>query len=525
MAVTGGERRVASGEPTDGALAAMEKAEPAGRVADPCVVVIFGASGDLTKRKLLPALSHLRAAGLLTERFAVVGVARSPLTSEQFRERLNAEVADVATNPVEGEHWAWLMERLYYLPGNANDPDTFRRLTELLGDLDRRHRTPGNYFFYLSTSPDLFGEIARQLGAAGLADERDGRWRRVIFEKPFGRDLASAKELNREISQVLQESQIYRIDHYLGKETVQNILALRFANGIFEPLWNRDHVDHVQLTVAEALGVEQRGGYYDGAGALRDMVPNHIFQLITLTAMEPPVSFEANAVRDEQVKVLHALEHWSADDVLSHAVRGQYGPGEIDEELVAGYRQEQNVPSDSATETFVALELGIDNWRWAGVPFYLRTGKRLPERDTEIMVQFKRPPLLLFKDTPVERLAPNRLTLHLQPDEGIALSFGAKVPGPIVRLGTVEMQFHYHDYFGSTPSTGYERLMYDCMLGDATLFQRVDMVEASWGVVAPVQEVWASRPGREFPNYPAGSWGPREADELLGRDGRSWVAG
>jgi glucose-6-phosphate 1-dehydrogenase len=499
-------------------------AEPIGRLADPCVVVIFGASGDLTKRKLLPALSHLRGAGLLTDRFAVVGIARSPLTSEQFRERLNAEVADVATSPVEGEHWGWLMERLYYLSGNANDPDTFRRLVELLSELDRRHETPGNYFFYLSTSPNLFGEIARQLGAAGLADESVGRWRRVIFEKPFGQDLASAKELNREISQVLREDQIYRIDHYLGKETVQNIMAFRFANGIYEPLWNRDHVDHVQVTVAEHVGVEQRGGYYDGAGALRDMVPNHIFQLITLTAMEPPVSFEADAVRDEQVKILHALEHWSADDVASHAVRGQYGPGEIDDAPVAGYRQEANVAANSTTETYVALKLGIDNWRWAGVPFYVRTGKRLPRRDTEIVVQFKRPPLLLFKNTPVDRLPTNRLTLHLQPDEGISLSFGAKVPGPIMRLGAVEMQFHYEDYFGTVPSTGYERLMYDCMIGDATLFQRVDMVEASWGVVAPVLEVWQAAPFGEFPNYAAGSWGPLDADELLHRDGRRWIA-
>jgi glucose-6-phosphate 1-dehydrogenase len=367
----------------------------------------------------------------------------------------------------------------------------------------------------------LFAPVIQQLGAAGLV-RQDDEWRRVIIEKPFGRDLDSARALNREIRQVLNEDQIYRIDHYLGKETVQNILVFRFANGIFEPIWNRRYVDHVQITVAETVGVEQRGGYYDEAGALRDMVPNHIFQLISLTAMEPPVSFEADAVRDEQAKVLRAIQPLSPEEVLSRSVRGQYGEGTLNGQRAPAYRSELRVAPDSRTETFVALKLNIDNWRWAGVPFYLRTGKRLPRRVSEIAIHFRRAPFILFRKTPVEHLTRNQLVIRVQPDEGISLSFGAKVPGPIVRLGTVDMDFQYQDYFGSTPSTGYERLLYDCMCGDATLFQRADMVETGWSIVAPVLDVWQALPPRHFPNYAAGTWGPNEADELMERDGREW---
>ncbi len=352
--------------------------------------------------------------------------------------------------------------------------------------------------------------------------ESNENWRRVIFEKPFGRDLDSARQLNRDIREVLDERQIYRIDHYLGKETVQNILIFRFANGIFEPIWNRRYIDHVQITVAESIGVELRGGYYDRSGAMRDMVPNHIFQLISLTAMEPPISFGADAVRDEQAKILRALQPMSPKEVLEHAVRGQYGAGQSSNGAVPAYRAEKNVDPGSTAETFVALKMSIDNWRWAGVPFYLRTGKCLPRRVTEITIQFKQAPFVLFRQTGIDKLNPNRLVLRLQPGEGISLSFGAKIPGPLVRLGEVNMDFDYLDYFGSTPSTGYERLLYDCMMGDATLFQRADMTESSWSAVAPILDVWQALPPRDFPNYTPGSWGPAAADELLARDGREW---
>jgi glucose-6-phosphate 1-dehydrogenase len=485
-------------------------------------MVIFGAAGDLTKRKLLPALYNLATDRLLSGSFAVVGVARAAMSTEEFRDRLSRDIREFATNTVEEALWEWFVQRIYYVAGDFGDPATYARLQAVLTQVDADHETGGNYFYYLATSPNYFGAIVTQLSAAGLAREDAGHWRRVIVEKPFGRDLESAKALNRELGSILGEKQIYRIDHYLGKETVQNILAFRFANGIFEPIWNRRYIDHVQMTVAEQVGVEQRGGYYEEAGALRDMVPNHLFQLISLTAMEPPTSFDANAVRDEQTKVLHAIQPWSPEDVLQGAVRGQYGEGTERGQRVPGYRSEASVRPESTTETFVAMKLAIDSWRWADVPFYVRTGKRLPARTTEIAIEFRRPPLLLFRQTGVDQLTPNRLVLHLQPEEGISLSFGAKVPGPVVRLGTVNMDFQYADYFGSDPSTGYERLLYDCMAGDATLFQRADMVEAGWSVVAPILDVWHALPPRGFPNYAAGSWGPKEADELLARDGRHW---
>jgi glucose-6-phosphate 1-dehydrogenase len=381
---------------------------------------------------------------------------------------------------------------------------------------------PGNHFYYLAVAPRFFGEVVKQLGAAGLAQETNGHWARVIIEKPFGRDLDSARDLNREIKQVLEERQIYRIDHYLGKETVQNIMIFRFGNGIFEPIWNRRYIDHVQITASETVGVERRGGYYETAGALRDMVPNHLFQLVSLTAMEPPISFHADAVRDEQAKALHAVQIPSPEEVLSMAVRGQYGEGNDGDEHLGAYRSEPNVAPDSNTETFAALKLRIDNWRWADVPFYLRTGKRMAKRTTEIAIQFKRAPFQLFRDTSVEYLETNRLVLYIQPEEGLSLRFGAKIPGPIMHMGAVEMKFNYVDYFGRNPSTGYERLIYDCMLGDATLFQRADMVEAGWSVITPILDVWKALPPRNFPNYASGAWGPKEADDLLARDGRAW---
>ncbi len=492
-----------------------------GRPGDPCVMVIFGASGDLTKRKLIPALYNLAKDNLLSMEFAVVGLARNELTSEQFRDMIGKEIGDYATTKVDPDLWHWFARRIYYVAGDFDDPAAYAKLRELLAQIDKEHGTRGNYFFYLATAPNFFAPIVKQLGAAGMVSEDNG-WRRVIIEKPFGRSYDSAVALNKEIRQVLDEKQIYRIDHYLGKETEQNILVFRFANGIFEPIWNRRYIDHVQITVAETVGVEQRGSYYDKAGTLRDMVPNHIFQLISLTAMEPPISFDADVVRDEQAKILKAIPPPTDEEVLVRTVRGQYGEGVQDGVKVPAYRAEPMVDPNSRTETFVAMKLYIDNWRWADVPFYLRTGKRLPKRTTQIAIQFKRAPFVLFRKTAVDRLEPNRLVLHLQPDEGISLSFGAKVPGPVVQIGDVNMNFNYTDYFNATPQTGYERLLYDCMLGDATLFQRSDMVETAWHVVAPVLDVWEALPPRKFPNYASGTWGPPEADELLTRDHRHW---
>jgi len=487
-------------------------------------MVIFGASGDLTKRKLLPTLYNMAKKDLVSSDFALVGFAIEPLSDDQFRDLVRKDLVEFAGAPADCKFCDWLLERLYYVGGDLKDAAAYGKLKSLLTEADKKHGTKGNYLYYLATAPALFGVVVEQLGPAGLSLEEEGSWRRVVIEKPFGRDVDSARALNREIRTVLGERQIYRIDHYLGKETVQNILVFRFANGIFEPIWNRRYIDHVQITVAETLGVEQRGGYYDHAGALRDMVPNHILQLVSLTAMEPPISFHADAVRDEQAKILNALQPMAPEDVLTRAVRGQYGEGVVDGEHVPSYRSEANVAADSHTETFVALKLSLDNWRWADVPFYIRTGKRLPKRVTEIAIQFRRAPFILFRDTPVEHLNPNLLVLHIQPDEGISLRFGAKEPGPVVHVGVVDMDFRYVDYFGSEPSTGYERLLYDCMIGDQTLFQRADMIEAGWTVVQPVLDVWNALPPRNFPNYKGGSTGPKEADELMERDHRKWHA-
>jgi glucose-6-phosphate 1-dehydrogenase len=485
-------------------------------------MVIFGAAGDLTRRKLIPALYNLAKLQLLSREFAVVGVARSPMTTEVFRDKISAAIKEFTPDNFDADLWEWFLRRLYYMPGDFGSDALYPRLKEFLNTVDNDHATHGNHFYYLATGADYFGPIIESLAKNGLMEESNGRWRRVIIEKPFGHDLESARALNQQLLRVASEKQIYRIDHYLGKETVQNILALRFANGIFEPVWNRRYIDHIQISVGETVGVEQRGSYYDQAGALRDMVPNHIMQLISLTAMEPPVSFHADAVRDEQAKILHAIQPLTSEEVLSKTVRGQYGEGGPPGERVPGYRNEPDVPPDSRTETFVAMKLAIDNWRWADVPFYLRTGKRMPSRSTHIVIQFRRAPFMLFRDTPVETMMPNQLVLHIQPEEGISLRFAAKVPGPSMRLGAVNMSFEYSDYFGSQPNTGYERLLHDCMIGDATLFQRADMVEAGWCVVSPALDVWKALPPRNFPNYAAGTWGPKEADELLERDGRHW---
>ena len=489
---------------------------------DACLLVLFGASGDLAKRKLFPALLNLRRGGLLGNEFAVLGLATSELSSEAFRERLDAELKSFAPQDVESGLWAWLRERIHYVPGDFRSPQLYSRLAEEARRLAEQAGTRGNVLFYLATPPDFFGDIVERLGAAGLAAESGEAWKRVVVEKPFGDSYDSARELNARLRGVLSEGQIYRIDHYLGKETVQNLLVFRFANGIFEPIWNRRYIDCVQITVAETVGVEQRGRYYERAGALRDMVPNHLFQLLALTAMEPPSSFGPEPVRDEKAKLLRAVQPLTPEEVLSRSVRGQYGESADPARPAPAYRSEPRVDPRSSTETFVALKLAIDNWRWADVPFYLRTGKRLPRQHTDVTIVFRRPPHRIFRGTEVADFAANVLVLHLQPDEGISLSFQAKVPGPIVKTGSVEMDFSYAERFGQTPSTGYETLLYDCMCGDPTLFQRADTAEDGWSIVAPVLDVWRALPARSFPNYAAGSWGPKEADELLARDGRAW---
>jgi glucose-6-phosphate 1-dehydrogenase len=497
--------------------------ETPARAGDPCVMIIFGAAGDLTKRKLIPSLYNLLRGKLLAKHFAVVGVTSAPLTTPEFRDKLSKDIEEFATSTVDKELWDSFSSRLYYQAGDFRDAKLYTELKDALAKVDKEQGTPGSYLFYLATSPVFFGEIVKQLGAAGLTHEEHGCWRRVIIEKPFGRDLDSARALNKEIKGVLEEPQIYRIDHYLGKETVQNMMVFRFGNGIFEPFWNRRYIDHVQITVAETVGVEERGGYYEQSGALRDMVPNHTLQLVSMAAMEPPISFESEAVRDEKAKILHAIQPISPEEVLTKAVRGQYGAGTVGVEPVPAYRSEAQVKPDSATDTYAALELHIDNWRWADVPFYIRTGKRLAKRVTEIAIQFKRAPMLLFRKTAAaDDVSSNLLVVHVQPDEGISLRFSAKIPGPTVRLGDVDMNFKYSEYFSAAPQTGYETLLLDCMIGDPTLFQRDDMVEAGWSVVTPLLDVWKALPPRNFPNYASGTWGPKEADEMLAKTGRRW---
>jgi glucose-6-phosphate 1-dehydrogenase len=507
------------------ALSPAETADPQPppQPAGPCAFVIFGAAGDLTKRLLVPALYNLAAAGLLPQEFAVVGVARGEMSDETFRARMGDALHEFATGSVSPEIVRDLTARFSYVRGDFDDPNTYRLLADKLSAAERKCRTGGNCLFYLATPPAVFTLAAERLAQAGLLREEEGRWRRLVVEKPFGTDLKSARDLDRRLFGLMAESQIYRIDHYLGKETVQNIMVLRFANGLFEPLWNRDHIDHVQITVTETLTVENRGKFYDQTGTLRDMVPNHLFQLLALTAMEPPVRFDADPVRGEKAKAIEAIRPLTPDDVCADAVRAQYRAGVIAGRRAAAYREEPGVDPNSMTETYVALRLAIDNWRWAGVPFYLRTGKALAARRTEIAINFKAAPFALFRRTPVERLAQNLLVLRIQPDEGASLQFNAKTPGPEIRMGGVRMDFKYADYFQSRPNTGYETLIYDCMIGDATLFQRADNIEAGWRVVQPILDAW--REGRDCADlawYAAGSEGPREADELLARDGRAW---
>ncbi len=492
------------------------------RTPEPFAMVIFGASGDLTRRKLIPALYNLALERLLPVGFSVVGFARQEMTNHTFRARMREAVDEFSRRrPVDDAVWSSFAEGLSYVRGDFTDADAYVRLNEHLTQIDQERGTLGNRLHYLATPPDFYDDIITQLGAKGMNDGPDGTWQRIIVEKPFGHDLESAKGLNVTVNRVFDERDVYRIDHYLGKETVQNIIAFRFANGIFEPLWNRQYVDHVQITAAEALGVEGRGGYYEESGALRDMVQSHLLQLLTVVAMEPPAFFNGNAVRDEKVKVLRSIVPPVGDDVDRHVVRGQYEAGFVGGRPVPGYREEKGVVPGSRTETYVALRLGIDNWRWDGVPFYLRTGKHLPRRVTEIAIEFKRVPHLMFQSVGELDLTPNVISLRIQPDEGIALRFAAKVPGARTQLRTVRMDFLYGASFGEAGPDAYERLLLDAMLGDPTLFTRRDEVEAAWAIAQPILDAWDD-PGAGPRPYEAGTWGPAKAEAMIERDGRSW---
>ncbi|MFQ5780790.1 MAG: glucose-6-phosphate dehydrogenase [Nitrospiria bacterium] len=493
------------------------------RPPEPSGLVIFGASGDLTQRKLIPALFHLSQNRFLPDHWYVVGVGRTEMDDDRFRKVVKESLKRFSkSGPVSASLSDTFGKRFHYFV--APDPecrDDYSRLGERLRELDKVHKTEGNHLFYLATPPSLYSIIIRQLGIAGLNRRSEG-WTRVVVEKPFGTDLASAQVLSRQIREVFQEEQIYRIDHYLGKEAVQNMLFLRFANTIFEPIWNRRYIDHVQITAAEDLGVENRAGYYEGAGALRDMFQNHLLQLLCLVAMEPPASCEADRIRDEKVKVLRSVRPIRSSDIYRVTARGQYGTGRLADRPVQGYRGEPGVASDSTTETFAALKLRVDNWRWQGVPFYLRSGKRLPKKVTEIAIEFKRVPHLLFRPLISGKIHSNTLILSVQPSEGISLTFQAKYPGPKFSMGSVTMDFNYHGSFETDSPDAYERLLLDCLSGDQMLFSRRDWVELSWSLLMPLLDHWREAPPPNFPNYPAGSMGPKEADELIERDGRYW---
>jgi len=492
-----------------------------GTSAEPCSVILFGASGDLAKRKVIPAMYDLAQHNSLGERYAIIGFARTPMTDESFRATIGEAAKTISeVGPIDPAKWNDFSSNLYYSAGEYGDLNSYSQLAKRLAEIDKEKKLGGNRLFYLSTPPEVYPDIVEQLGRAGLAKPSNpNSWVRIIIEKPFGRDLASARDLNKIVLDVFEEKQVYRIDHYLGKDTVQNLLVLRFGNGIFEPLWNRNYVDHVQITAAETLGVERRGGFYETAGALRDMIQSHVLQLTSLTAVEPPASFDATAVRNEKLKVLQSIRPYNLEMVAQSVVRGQYAPGSVNGAKVAGYRDEPGVNPNSRTETFVAMRVLIDNWRWAGVPFYLRTGKRLAKRTTEIMIQFRCAPHIVFREREVE---PNRLVLNIQPDEGISVSFGAKRPGTEMSIGNVTMNFSYREAFGGASRSAYATLVNDCLRGDATLFDRGDSVEAAWSLVDPILDVWSAARTGKVPTYPAGTWGPKESDQLLERDERQW---
>ncbi|MFN2507225.1 MAG: glucose-6-phosphate dehydrogenase [Chthoniobacterales bacterium] len=491
-------------------------------VPDPCTIVIFGATGDLTHRKLIPALYNIAADGELPPQLAVLGMARREKSDDEFRSEVGEAVRKHSRQTVRDEVWGGFAKSLFYHTSDFNNAEGYKGLGERLEEIEQKRGTGGNRLFYLAAAPDQFEPILQHIRAAGLNKPAEAGWARIIVEKPFGSDLASARHLNEIVRAAFPEQGTYRIDHFLGKETAQNILVLRFANAIFEPLWNTRYIDHLQITAAETLGVEGRAGYYERAGALRDMVQNHLLQLLCLVAMEPPTDLGADSIRDEKVKVLRSLRHFASKDVAAGVVRGQYAPGAISGKPAPGYREEKNVKPDSQTETFVALRLSIDNWRWADVPVYMRVGKRLPKSGTEISVHFKKaPPVLFNKES--QALGHNVLVIRIQPDEGISLRMQAKMPGTSFRIEPVKMDFHYGTSFGKASPEAYERLLLDAMSGDATLFARRDEVEQAWAFIDPIEQTWAA--AEDAPplfQYPAGAWGPDEADDLLARDGRSW---
>ncbi|MBV9461859.1 MAG: glucose-6-phosphate dehydrogenase [Bradyrhizobium sp.] len=492
-----------------------------GHKPDPCSFVLFGATGDLAHRLVMPALYNLLAGNLLPDNFCIVGIARKGMSNEQLSESLMKGLHQFSARKIDDAMANKLLSCVTCIEADPKDPASMDAMSKELDKLEAERKTGGNRLFYLATPPSAFLPIANELARTSMLAE-NGAWRRIIIEKPFGTDLESARHLNHELLKLMDEQQIYRIDHYLGKETVQNILVLRFANGMFEPIWNRNNIDHIQITVDEKLGVGHRGSFYDATGALRDMVPNHLFQLLSLVAMEPPVRFDAHSVRSEKAAVLSAIQTQSEDEALKNSVRGQYRGGKVGDTEIEDYRKTEDITPGSTTETYAALKLTIDNWRWAGVPFYLRTGKALGIKRTEIAIKFKQAPFAMFRDTRVDQLSHNFLVNSTEPVEGIELQFNTKVPGPSMTIDGVEMKFRYKDYFKAEPATGYETLIYDCMIGDNILFQRADSVEAGWQAVQPFLDAWKKAGAKGLKIYDAGTEGPEEADELLARDGRSW---
>lgn len=486
----------------------------------PAIFTIFGAAGDLAKRKLVPAIYNLFLDKALPDHFTIIGIARAG-DHGSYRDDMQEAVSEFSRRgKVEKEKWNAFCDKIVLIDGTFEDPEVYERLTKTIADLERQWHDKATRIYYLSTPPQMVTGIIEQLDKARL--NRDKKRDRIVIEKPFGRDLASAEALSRKLGASFAEEQIFRIDHYLGKETVQNILAFRFANALYEPVWDRKYIDHVQITVAEEVGVEKRGGFYESAGALRDMIQNHLLQLLCMVAMEPPVSFDADEVRNKKVDVLRAIRPIVPSEAYKSAVRGQYGPGYVCGKPVPGYRQEPGVAPDSSTETFVALKFFVDNWRWQDVPFYIRTGKRMPSKTSQISIQFKPVPHQTFPASAADHWEPNRLTINIQPKEGIVTRFQAKQPGKGMRLRTVNMDFYYEDSFNVEPQEAYETLLYDVMIGDSTLFMRADQERVAWGVIMPILEVWSNSPSADFPNYAAGSWGPESAEALIARDGRSW---
>lgn len=494
------------------------------KMPDPCTIVIFGASGDLTKRKLIPAIFDLARQGVLPSGFTIVGAGRTAMSHDGFREYMLKALKEFGRfQESEKALWETFVRGLFYVTIDPGKPEEYAKLKKELEVINEARRAGENVLFYLSTPPGMYSPIVKGLASAAMNKPRgQSTWVRIIIEKPFGVDLKSARQLNREVLSVFDEEQVYRIDHYLGKETVQNLLVFRFANGIFEPIWNRNYIDHIQITAAETVGVENRGGYYEHAGAMRDMIQNHMLQLLALTAMEPPVLFDAQQVRDEKQKVFQAIRSIRPDEVHKYSVRGQYAAGTVNGASVPAYKSERGVSTESVTETYVALKLQIDNWRWAGVPFYVRSGKRLPKRVTEIAIQFKKTPHHLFRHLPADSLAHNNIVIRVQPDEGISLKFSSKIPGSSMRMRPVTMDFRYGSSFGGHLADAYTRLILDCMLGDATLYARGDSVDVAWQLITPIHEGWASNKNSKIHDYTSGTWGPKEADELLARDGRRW---